>query len=113
MGSTAEKAQAAYDGVLRVLNPEKHTPETIDCVSCHTATSSKSVGENFRALDATNNANAYKSTFDLTVTTSAKRPDSMRAFGYLDAEPVVSGRVVNESAAVLAYLQREVFKPGR
>ncbi len=109
--ATAEKAQAAYDGVLRVLNPEKHTPETIDCVSCHTATSSKSIGENLRALNATNNANAYKSTFDLTVTTNTKRSDTLRAFGYFDVEPVVSGRVVNESASVLAYLQREVFKP--
>ncbi len=107
----SDKAQAAYDGVLRVLNPAKHTPETIDCVSCHTATSSKAIGEKLRGFSAANNPNVYKSTFDLAVTTNTSGPDKLRAFGYFDTQPMVSARVANESAAVLNYLQTEVFKP--
>lgn len=27
--------QAAFDAALRIENPTKHSPDTIDCASCH------------------------------------------------------------------------------
>lgn len=98
--STASQRQA-YDAALRIENPQRHSPETIDCVSCHVATPARRATEAALGLSAEGNASAYRSSRDLRFTGPARPSlENIHALGYLDAEPGVNQRTANESAAV-------------
>lgn len=99
--------QAAYDAALRIENPLKHTPETIDCVSCHAATPARWATEKALGLSSQGNANAYTSKRDLTFV-GPPRPslENVHALSYLDEEPGINQRTANESAEVADAMNR-------
>jgi hypothetical protein len=93
---TARRASFAF------LNPNKYTPKTADCASCHMA---KQIQPQHPA-----DANDYKNyTYRLDHTHDVFGP--FRMFGYdSSANPIVSTRVVNETAVVLDHLNKAVMK---
>jgi hypothetical protein len=96
------KMEAARKAALNLQNPTKYTANTSDCVSCHMA---KQAAPNHPSdpLD-------YKSyTFRLDHTNDIIRP--FRMFGYdSNSSPIISARVVDETAIVLDYLNKVVMK---
>lgn len=121
--NTAAERQAAFDAILRIDNPRIHTPETIDCASCHLASvTGRVVGPMF-GLDPAGNPNlfTFASPFvtnaDMSMTTVADplrkpRPDPVTGvtrtniymFSYIDKYPSVTPRVINETAIIVDYL---------
>ncbi len=102
----------ALEGLAAVDNPLLHTADTTQCVSCHVTTTVLPV----RAEDAgvpleTLGTRYTSSRFDLTPLGEPwLRFRTLRALGYLGTSPLVSQRVVNESANVVEELERR-FPP--
>jgi hypothetical protein len=109
--ANADAVKKAYSAALAVGNPTRHSPDTVDCVSCHTATSAKIYAEKSKGQTAEGNAASFATTWNVSLTKSpaAERPDNLHAFGYLFAEPSVSQRVANESAAVADYVNAKIL----
>lgn len=113
--SSATVRQAAFDSALRVENPNFHSPNTIDCGSCHTAEIARQlVGTDFFKLSTTGDANAfvanskYVTKGDLKASYLAKQPNglavNLHAFSYDGTAPMIIQRVINETAAIVAAL---------
>lgn len=105
-----EEAAAA----ARIENPKIYTPETMDCVSCHTAQTARLWTErNLQnwGLAALNTPDAYvNARYDLRNNSpEIWNTHSLRAFGYFGREVSVSQRLINESAAVADALNADVF----
>jgi hypothetical protein len=86
-------AEATDDGIgalERLLDPAEHNPGTVDCASCHVATTGLRYAT--RAVDPERVPAIYDDT------------SNQRMFGYFFAVPSVSPRVVAESRAALARL---------
>jgi hypothetical protein len=122
MAATPAARQAAFDAALRVENPTKNTPDTIDCASCHMAEPARVlVGEQMFGLTTTNDANAFAADASIpeadlaATTTTIVNPTNgvldVHAFSYLFTTPMINQRVINETAANLAYLQPVVAAP--
>jgi hypothetical protein len=76
---------------------DKSTSETIDCASCHIAQTAR-VWIDKRIPPTAETAHP---TYDLTnISRRAQLTNQLRAFGYFQKEPVVTRRVILESAAV-------------
>lgn len=106
----ASQRSAAFGALLRIENPARHSPNTIDCASCHVATAvQKLVAEPVYALYAAGNSNAYASDgksvlpSEMTATVPPDNVLSVHAFSYATAASI-SQRTVNETAAVVEYL---------
>lgn len=107
--------QAAFDSALRIENPNFHSPNTIDCASCHTAEIARQlVGQDFFKLSTTGDANAfvpnskYVTKGDVTAKYLALQPNglavNLHAFSYDGTAPMIIQRVINESASIVAAL---------
>jgi hypothetical protein len=109
--ATAPKLLAAYTATLRIQNPTMHSPDTIDCVSCHTATSSRIWAEKNKGQKADGNAAAYKARFStsLSKSPSAENVANLHSFSYLGTELAISQRTANESAAVAEYINTKIL----
>lgn len=116
MTATPQARQAAYDAALRIENPNRHSADTIDCASCHMAAPARAlVGEPLFGLAPTGNANAFVAdpgipAADLAGSTAglvdpADAGINIHAFSYRFATPMINQRVINETAAILAYLR--------
>ena len=121
MAASPAARQAAFDAALRVENPVKNTANSIDCVSCHIAEPARElVGEQMLGMSSTGNANAFVAdpsipAADLAQTTTSLIDASdggldIHAFSYLGTTPLINQRVINETAANLAYLQTLIAK---
>lgn len=115
--------QAAFDAALRIENPGFHSPNTIDCVSCHTAEIARQlVGEDFFKLTTTGDANAfaqdpkYVTKTDMKVKYPALQPNglavNLHAFSYDGTKPMIIGRVINETAAIVALVNSGALTSG-
>lgn len=122
--ATQQERQAAFDAALRIENPLFHTPDTIDCASCHVAGVARLVvGPQF-GLDEAGNPNTftiaspYVLPADKQRTTAADpmtkpKPDltvggstqtNIHMFSYIDTHPSITPRVINETAVIVDYL---------
>jgi len=105
--ATAEERASALAALARIENPQKHGPDALSCAGCHVATFVREATRATFGLDAATLPDAYTSPRDLTLAGRATAtPSSLRAFGYFDAQAMISNRVVNESAAVVDDLER-------
>lgn len=100
-----------YESALRVENPGKHSPDSVDCVTCHTAQPTRLwLERNDPALATQASPDRFESSFDLTLDPIDDTTSVLRAFGWLDTRPAISARVANESAAVAAYLNERILE---
>jgi hypothetical protein len=110
--ATLDARKVAFDAALRIENPHTNSPDTIDCASCHLAMPARTmVGEQL-GLTETGDANQFLPdssipTADLALTTAldANGILNIHAFSYRDVNPMINQRVINETAANLAYLR--------
>jgi hypothetical protein len=95
-----EKGRAA---ARKIQNPNNYTASNSDCASCHMAKHAL-VGQQQQASDLD-----FKSyTFRLEASIPQLAP--FRLFGWEQNRPIVSARVVNETAVVLEYLNTRVLR---
>ena len=96
--------QRATKAALLIENPDKETPQTIDCASCHLASRAVSFAAKTRNLDLSSFADRYvppSTRFDLSRVDQVENdPFAQRAFGYFHAKSALSQRTINESAAI-------------
>jgi hypothetical protein len=97
--------RAAFAAALRIENPGKHTPDTVDCLSCHVAMAARSLGESQYGLSAIGHPDRYLSSRDLRFTPPAEPSlENLHALSYLGTELGINQRTVNESAAIATEL---------
>ncbi|HEY6081338.1 MAG TPA: hypothetical protein VIW29_21130 [Polyangiaceae bacterium] len=118
--SKAEQ-QAKFASLLRVENPGHHSPNTLDCVSCHAATpATRLVVEPTLGLSSAGSTPRFLpdpkliSEAELEATFDDQEPlTNVHAFSYTRMGGVgINQRAVNESAAVVEYLSKQTF-PGQ
>jgi hypothetical protein len=88
---------------LKIENPKKETPQTIDCASCHVASRALTNAVSVRMLDLSSITDRYPAPmgFDLRrIDTVGNNPFAQRAFGYFKNQTAFSQRTINESAAI-------------
>lgn len=103
----------ALTSALRIEHPDRSSPKTIDCASCHVATRARHNAERFHQVDSSGHADFFTAPgFDLTRLDEVKdEPRALRAFGYFGRDSAFSQRTINESAAVAKAL--EALRPSR
>jgi hypothetical protein len=95
-----------------VDNPMTHTAETVACVACHVSTVVMSARAASAAIDPLTLPGRYVSTFDLSVAGGkAAETRATRALGYLGRQPMISQRVVNETAQTLKEIHERYPSP--
>ncbi len=89
---------------LLIENPDKETPQTIDCASCHLVSRALTFASGNRNIDLasfTTERYLAQPRFDMHRVDAAKdNPFAQRAFGYFHADSALSQRTINESAAI-------------
>ena len=117
---SSDEAQRLFGGLVRVDNPTRNSQNTIDCVSCHLATpASLWIAAPRRGLVEAQHPDAYHadSRWVLASEMSPTWPAALstarfniHSFSYIESwpgaswGPGISQRTVNESAAIVAYL---------
>jgi hypothetical protein len=108
---TDAERQQAFDRLVRVENPTVHSADTIDCVSCHLAmpVASLVITPTYGLVEQGNpNAFAPDARFVLPGEMAAAYREqfgfNVHAFSYDGQSPGINQRVVNETAAVVDYL---------
>jgi hypothetical protein len=103
--TSADPAQQrqALDALEAVDNPTLHTAETVQCVSCHIATTVRGDRARVANVDVTTLPSHFSAPrFDLTpLGDEAVRFRTLRALGWFGTSPLVAARAVNETAAVV------------
>ena len=100
------------EGVMsatRIENPNNHNPHTVDCASCHTAQMARIWANNqFPWLMLESRAEQFRFQSKFNLLNSSPQPGNtkvLRAFGYINSEPAISQRTINETARVLESLR--------
>jgi hypothetical protein len=104
----------AYLATLTAVdNPLSHTAETVACAACHVSTVVLNARATATATDALTLPGRYTSTYDLSIAggKSAQTQNTLRAFGYLGTQPMISQRVVNETAQTLTEIDQRFPAP--
>ena len=108
MNRIPQSATELAIAIADIENPTRNNPETVDCVSCHVAQPAGSLLS--RTLSGLRNqpevkAHVFQSTLPLH-NSGLHLADThvLRAFGYIDRDPAISRRVINESANVASQL---------
>ena len=122
--SAADQAKLTA-GLARVENPSIFTPETVDCARCHTASPlGQNVARDRLHLSEANDTDAFHpdghwvtademKTTDFSFGSAANRdvPSvNVHAFSYASQLPSVSQRTVNETAAVVQFLNDSFYR---
>jgi hypothetical protein len=97
--------------VANIENPKVHTPETLDCVSCHAAQAAGSLLFE-RVAGLSDLPQVMKERFQSTLPLQnlgarQNNTHALRALGYIDRDLVLSRRVINETANVAERLNRQ------
>ena len=105
--STSTEQLESVKSLVAVDNPTLHTANTVQCASCHLATTVLAPRATDAGVDVNTLAeNFSSSTFDLTpLGNPSARFRTLRALGYFGDQPLVSQRVINETVNVLSELE--------
>ena len=103
---TEDQIKTALQIAFKLENPNQHNPGTIDCVSCHLAQTVRLWGtKNFPTWDFNLlflQENYVNPSLNLKNTSvNPAHTNRVRSFGYFDNEPIISQRVINETAEIL------------
>jgi hypothetical protein len=110
-GAARPAVESAFAALIKIEDPSKHSPDTIDCASCHLASPFAALVAlpNF-SLDEDKDPNAFKpsggsvSAGEMSSTFDRVSLLNLHAFSYVGANPSINRRVVNETAAIVEYL---------
>ena len=96
-----------------VDNPLSHTAETVACAACHVSTVLLAARAMASAIDPLTLPGRYTSTYDLSIAggKSAETQNTLRALGYLGTQPMISQRVVNDTAQTLTEIDQRFPAP--
>jgi hypothetical protein len=112
MAATPAALGSALDSALRIENPHDNSPDTIDCASCHMAQPAIQLVAMPLGMSTSGNSDAFVPASsipaaDLAQTTMLVDSSdvlNVHAFSYRNASPMINQRVINETAANLAYV---------
>lgn len=115
--SRAEQ-QLAYNTALAIENPTLHSPNTVDCASCHTAEASRVlVGESILGLSSRGNPNLFVANKKFVSTRSLGHPtkpmplrNNFHMMSYRFDDLMIQQRVINETAALLPFVNGTLLK---
>ncbi len=99
----------ALTSALQIEHPDRSSPKTIDCASCHVASRARHNAEHRRMVDTSSWPDAFSADprFDLRrVDAVGDDPRALRSFGYLGPLSALSRRTINESAVIASTLSR-------
>ncbi len=101
--ASAPSQMLSLEALAAAQNPLLTVPATEQCVACHTSTVLTRDRATLAAVDPTTIQSTFTSPGrDLTtIGQSITDASSLRAFGWLDTDPEISQRVVNDTAEVL------------
>jgi hypothetical protein len=110
--SSTDEQLESLRALVAVDNPLLHTSGTVQCVSCHLSTTLITPRAADAGVDVSTLPGFYRVTdFDpATLGNQSARTRTLRALGYFGDTPLVSQRVVNETANVLSELEQR-FPP--
>jgi hypothetical protein len=91
----------ALDALSQILNPTLNDAVNTQCMSCHVATYLASYRAGELGVDPSASPSWYHSSRNISAPFANSDARQVRAFGYVDATPVVSQRVVNDTAHTL------------
>jgi hypothetical protein len=110
-GAARPAVESAFAALIKIEDPTKHSPDTIDCASCHLAAPfSALVALPTFSLDEEKDPNAYKpSGGSVTASEMSSTFDrvsllNLHAFSYVGANHSINRRTVNETAGIVEYL---------
>ncbi len=108
---TDAQRQTAFTGLVHVDNPHDNSPNTIDCASCHLATPAElGVAKPIYSLDEASAPDAFTAdgvyvlASELQPTMALDGGLNIHSLSYVGQSPGINQRVVNETAAIVAYL---------
>lgn len=115
--ATPADQQSALDASFKIENPNFESPNTIDCASCHTTILAKNNADELH-LSLTKNPNAFAadskfvSAADMKATTpfNPNAGINLHMFSYHGDDLMIGQRVINETAAVVAYVNGTLAK---
>jgi hypothetical protein len=117
--ATSKARQGAFDASLRIDNPGFHSPNTIDCASCHVAESARLLmGVGKFQMSVAGNANAFVADPKFVSATSLKSTAgptkqtsgfNVHMLSYKFDSLSIGQRVINETASVVAYANSRVL----
>jgi hypothetical protein len=106
--------QAPLDALVQVENPKDNSADTIDCARCHLATDTEQViAMPLLSFNDTTSTLSFQpdgvhvTPSDMAITFRAGDAPfgvNIHVFSYVGTSPAISQRVVNETAAVVEYL---------
>jgi hypothetical protein len=110
-----EKLKKSFQKINRIENPNIHSPASLDCVHCHITDATKlwvekEKPEMYKKVQT--GLDVYTQDFISrhnlrNVTNKKAHNKSLRAFGHFESSPSVNQRVINESASVADFLNRQ------
>lgn len=105
--STSAEQLQSVRSLLAIDNPKLHTANTVQCASCHLATTLLAPRAADAGIDVGVQPEHFGSTqFDTTpLGNPGARFRTLRALGYFNDTPLVSQRVINETINVLEELE--------
>ncbi|HEX4423242.1 MAG TPA: hypothetical protein VH165_35270 [Kofleriaceae bacterium] len=105
LASSIDRA-GALETLAAINNPWDHDTVDLQCTTCHVATYLTMHRAMTAGVDPASLATAYQSPFNTSVASLANtEPRLIRAFGWVDAHPIISIRVANESARVASEIE--------
>ena len=109
----AETRRGYLAALTAVDNPLSHTAETVACAACHVSTVVLNARAMATAVDPLTLPGRYTSTHDLSIAggQSAQTQNTLRALGYLGTQPMISQRVVNDTAQTLTEIDQRFPAP--
>ncbi|HEY4239505.1 MAG TPA: hypothetical protein VGM88_06800 [Kofleriaceae bacterium] len=100
--ATPDEQERALESVVAVQNPKLHDTVDTQCIGCHLANHLTLQRASKLSVDPTTVTGWFKSTFPTAASGIGTDPRIVRAFGWASSTPIVSQRVANETALVLA-----------
>lgn len=112
-GANDKGKRDALAALVAVENPLSHSAETVACVACHTSTVLSAARAAALGVDLATVPGRYSSTRDLSVAggKSNEADRTIRALGYIGKTPMISQRVVNDTAQTLAEIEQRFPMP--
>ena len=105
--ASATQQRDYLSALAAVENPLIHTAETLACVACHVTTFVTSTRATDSSIDPLTLPARYTSKFELSTNAGeAATTRGIRALGYNARQPMISQRVVNDTAQTLAEIEQ-------